>query len=195
MIPSARPTHTLSIAFMSPGEGDHWLNRLTARVSRHPLCHAEIHFETTNQCFSIVSGELASIRAKSLGNPNYRIVSLCVTASEYNACLSFCQTAANWELSFDELGMWRSYCGCGCCEPNSRQAGKTFCSKIVTEALQFAGLHEVQHLNPAITTPSRLYEAIHKSQRIVCASVPYKRGVLARTAFVNPPEHVRGLMR
>lgn len=194
MTPNARATHTLSIAFMSPGEDDPWLNRLTARVSRHPLCHAEIHFETNNKCFSIVSGELAGMRAKSLGNPNYRIVSLCVTASEYNACLSFCQTAGTWELSFDEHGMWRSYYGCGCCEPSSRQAGRTFCSKIVTEALQYAGLREVEHLNPAITTPSRLYDAIHQSPRVVCASVPYKRGMLAQTASVRPVEHARGSM-
>lgn len=183
-----RTTHTLNIAFMAPGDHDHWLNRLTAYVSKFPLCHTEIHFETTNQCFSILAGETASLRAKSLGNPNYRIVSLGVTAHEYHGCLTFCQAACTWGLEFDEAGMYRSYYGTGCCEPGSRQAGKTFCSKVVTEALQYAGVQEVEHLNPALTTPSRLYEAIHKSPRLMCASVPYKRSVLAHTGSIKSIE-------
>ena len=177
---TGRATHTLNIAFVSPDDGDHWLNRLTARASTHPLCHVEIHFETTNQCFSIIADDRgASLRTKSLGNPSYRIVSLGVTTSEYNTCLMFCQTASTWGLSFDEQGMWRSYFCCGCCEPSSQQVGRTFCSKIVTEALQYAGVPEVDRLNPATATPSRLYEALYRSPRIVCASVPYKREALA----------------
>lgn len=183
-----RSTHTLNIAFMTAAENDPWENRLTARVSRHPFCHTELHFETTNQCFSIVAGELAGLREKSLGNPNYRIVSLGVSAQEYQGSLAFCEAATSWGLDLDDNAMYRSYYGCGCCEPSSRMAGRTFCSKIVTEALQYGGVAEVDHLNPALTTPSRLYEAIHRSPRVVCASVPYKRGAMAHAATVRPPE-------
>lgn len=189
-----RTTHTINVAFMTASDNDHWLNRLTARVSKHPYCHVELHFDTTNQCFSIVSGELAALRDKSLGNPQYRIVSLGVTAGEYHGCLAFCQAATSWGLDLDDAAMIRSYYGCGCCEPSSRMSGRTFCSKIVTEALQYGGVPEVEHLNPAITTPSRLYEAIFRSRRIVCASVPYKRGVLASSLTVRPVEHALGSM-
>jgi hypothetical protein len=191
-----RTTHTLNVAFMLADESDHWLNRLTARVSKHPFCHCEIHFDTTNQCFSIQAGELAALRTKSLGNPNYRIVSLGVSAAEYQGCLSFCEAATSWGLGLDDHAMFRSYYGCGCCEPSSRMAGSTFCSKIVTEALQYGGVPEVERLNPATTTPSRLYDAVHRSGRVVCASVPYKRGVLAHAAATaRPAEPGLGCMR
>jgi len=49
--------------------------------------------------------------------------------------------------------------------------GKTFCSKIITEALQFAGSPEVRHLSPSAVTPSRLYEAVKDSERRVCHAV------------------------
>ena len=189
-----RATHTLNVAFMQADETDHWLNRLTASVSKHPYCHVEIHFDSTNQCFSIVAGELAALRSKSLGNPNYRIVSLGVSAAEYQGCLSFCEAATTWGLSLDDHAMVRSYYGCGCCEPSSRMAGQTFCSKIVAEALQYGGVPEVERLNPATTTPSRLYDAIHRSPRVVCASVPYKRGALAHAATVRPAEPGVGCM-
>lgn len=178
----SRATHTIGVAFVTPAPEDDWVNRLTARASRHPFCHVELHFDTTNQCFSIVTGEHAALRAKTLGNPGYRIVSLGVTGGEYHACLNFCQSASTWDLTFDEAGMWRSYFCCGCCELTSRQVGRTFCSKIIAEALQYAGLPETERLVPAATTPSRLYEALYRSPRVVLASVPYKRDALAQGA-------------
>jgi hypothetical protein len=54
----------------------------------------------------------------------------------------------------------------------------TFCSKIITEALQFAGLHEVEHITPAAATPSRLFDCVRASSRIACNSVPSKRQAL-----------------
>ena len=185
---SQRTTHTLNVAFLAAAPDDPWLNRLTARVSKHPFCHCELHFDSTNQCFSIQEGELAALRPKSLGNPNYRIVSLGVSASEHHGCLQFCQAATSWGLSLDDHAMFRSYYGCGCCEPSSRMAGQTFCSKIVTEALQHGGVREADRLDPATTTPSRLYDALHRSPRVVCGSVPYKRCALAHGAVVHPGE-------
>jgi hypothetical protein len=84
-----RQQKILTIAFLRSGAGDHWVNRLTSRVSTHPFCHAELFFESINQCFSIVWGETAGFRAKNLGNPNYQLVSLAVSQREYEACLEF----------------------------------------------------------------------------------------------------------
>ena len=176
-----RVARTLSFAFNVPTSDDPALNRLTAWISRHPVCHVELFFETVNQCFSIMMGEPAGLRTRNLSNPNYKILSITVSQSEYDTCLSFCQSASTWGLAFDDHAMFRSIYAPGCCEPSSQAAGKTFCSKIVTEALQYANIPEFEHLNPALTTPSRLYQAVSCSPRLVCSSVPFKRELLARS--------------
>lgn len=176
----AKQQRILTLAFLSPGDDDHWINRLAARVSRHPFCHVELYFEGTQQSFSIMWGETAGFRAKNLSNPNYKLVSLCVSAKEFDASLEFCRSAARLNLVFDERGMWSSWfprVGC-CVEPNSQQRGSTFCSKIITEALRFGGLQEVEDVNPSSATPSRLFEAVRFSRRIACNSVPFKRQAL-----------------
>ena len=104
---------TLTLAFVEPCENDHWLNRLTARVCKHPFCHVELYFGTTNQSFSILSGETANLRNKTLANPNYNLLTLAVTDHEYNSCLNYCIAAKSWDLKFDEEGMW----GAWLCQP------------------------------------------------------------------------------
>lgn len=178
----SRQQRILTIAFLRSEEGDHWMNRLTSRVSKHPFCHVELFFESTNQCFSIVWGETACFRTKNLSNPNYQLVSLAVSRQEYDTCLAFCRSAASQSLSFDDLGMWRSWFPCvftcTACDPSSQQKGCTFCSKIIAEALHFAGVNEVQHLLPASTTPSVLFDAVSASPRLICSGVPFKRQAL-----------------
>lgn len=172
----------LTLAFLVPTPDDHWLNRLTARVSAHPFCHVELYFESINQCFSIVSGEKAGFRFKNLSNPNYQLVSLLVSSKEYDRTLEFCQSVANQSMGFDERGMWASWfpsslC-CASCDSCSQHKGATFCSKIITEALQFASVREVEPLVAACTTPSVLFSSVKMSSRTACNSVPYKRQAL-----------------
>jgi hypothetical protein len=172
----------LTLAFLVPTPDDHWLNRLTARVSAHPVCHVELYFECINQCFSIISGEQAGFRCRNLSNPNYQLVTLLVSTKEYDRTLEFCRTIANQNMKFDERGMWASWfpsvvC-CSSCDSCSQQKGMTFCSKIITEALQCGGLREVDCLVAACTTPSVLFASVKKSSRSVCNSVPYKRQAL-----------------
>lgn len=179
----------LTLAFLVPTEGDHWANRLTGQVSEHPFCHAEIFFESLNQCFSIVWNETACFRSKNLSNPNYRLVSLAVAPKEYDACLEFCRSASAQNLRFDNWGMWRSWFPralvCTCCDSSSGLRGRTFCSKIITEALQHAGVREVETLLPAATTPSHLYKAVAPSSRVICCGVPVKRQALIRLSIVG----------
>jgi hypothetical protein len=127
-------------------------------------------------------GEQAGFRVKNLSNPNYSLISLAVTAKEYDSVLDFCKSVASQKLVFDNRGMWVSWfpslvC-CATCEANSQQKGATFCSKIITEALQFGGLREVEFVHPSAVTPSRLFESIRQSGRIACCSVPFKRQAL-----------------
>lgn len=171
----------LTLAFLVPVPDDHWANRLSAMASKHPFCHVELYFESLQQSFSIVWGETAGFRGKSLSNPNYTLVSLCVAPKEYDTTLEFCRSAACQGLVFDERGMWMSWSSPLCCcvaGPTSQQRGATFCSKIITEALQFGGLREVEGLDPCSMTPSRLFDCIRGSTRTACNSVPFKRQAL-----------------
>jgi hypothetical protein len=172
----------LTLAFLRPSPDDHWVNRLAARASKHPICHAELYFESLQQSFSIMWGETANFRTRNLSNPNYTLVSLSVSSKEYDACLEFCRSTSTLNLTFDDRGMWTSWLspvvGCSVCDATSQQKGHTFCSKIITEALQFGGLREVEALRPSAVTPSRLYECVRHSGRVACNSVPFKRQAL-----------------
>lgn len=184
----ARPQRILTLAFLHPSPDDHWINRLAARASTHSFCHVELYFESIQQSFSIMWGETAGFRAKNLSNPNYSLVSLSVTAKEYDACLDFCRSAASQALAFDERGMWASWFPSvtPCChEPTSQQRGATFCSKIIAEALQFGEVQETLDLRPSFTTPSRLYERVRQSQRIACSGVPFKRQALMTLSTIG----------
>lgn len=172
----------LTLAFLKPSPDDHWINLLSARASSHPFCHVELYFESLQQSFSIMWGETAGFRARNLSNPNYTLISLMVSSKEYDACLAFCLSAAKHELGFDSRGMWGSWfstgTGCSACDATSEQVGATFCSKIITEALQFGEVREVQDYRPSAMTPSRLFAKVHRSGRVACNSVPFKRQAL-----------------
>lgn len=170
-------SHVLTLGFLRPGPQDHWLNRLIATplVSRHPFCHVELYFEGQGQAFSIVWGERAGLKAKSMANPQYSLLSVCVSRGEYDKTLEFCRTLSTQNITFDDWSMTRSLCACPCVERNSQEVGASFCSKLIAEALQFGGVGEVEDLAPSAATPSRLYECFRQSPRLVCNSVPYKR--------------------
>ncbi len=179
----------LTVAFLRPSPDDHWANTLTARVSRHPFCHVELFFESLNQSFSVVWGETAGFRPKNLSNPNYHVVSLGVSVQEYDRCLEYCKTCVTHVLPFDDCGMWRSWfppcLSCTWCDGSSHSKGRTFCSKLITEALQFGGVVEVGSLLPSATTPSMLFQALAGSPRIICSGVPFKRQAIQR--WFSPP--------
>lgn len=159
----------LTLAFFSPTVEDDWMNRLVARVSKYPYCHIELYFESTNQCFSILYGGKAELRTKTLQSPCYEIVTLGVTLQEYDACLNFCRNVSKQTITFDNIGMILSWFKLGFTKKD-----KTFCSKIICEALQYAKVEEVKNRLAYGCTPSRLYGDVMHSKRRICASVPYK---------------------
>ena len=179
----------LGLAFLHPSADadEPWMNRLTGWVSSHNVCHVELYFPTLDQCFSVQSGGVAQLRHKQLSNPGYTVVTLGVSRKEYDDCLCFCKGAVG--IPFADAPMLRAYVHglvtptpiLACAESSSQASGATFCSKIVTEALQFADVREVADLHPACSTPSRLLVAVSGSERRVVGSVPYKeRSMLAK---------------
>ena len=177
----------LTFAFLQQEPDDHWINQATGYFSAHNKCHVELFFKSLNQCFSIVWGKTACFRAKCLSNPQYKIVSIMVFTKEYNYCLAFCQRVAALGCRLDYFGIWTSYVPCcvrSVASGTTEQLQKTFCSKLLVEALHAAQSLEVHNLHPSGATPSRLYSALLYLPQQVCGSVQFKRRDMALHAFV-----------
>lgn len=178
----------LTLAFVRPGPEDPAFNRVVARVCKHGICHTELVFEDT-MAFSIFAGQEVFFRPRTLSNPEYELVTLSVSHTEYVSAYSFCKQAVESRIGFTDVGMIAAYFqpkGCACINTSSSlAAGHTFCSKIVTEALQFAGVREVEALSPCTTTPSCLYEAVKDSPRKLLYSVPYKCEQLKHSGVIT----------
>ena len=198
-----RRGRVLTIAFLRiAADDDDRVNRLTACVSRNKFCHAELVFDK-GVSFSVQSGRVAGLRARTLSNPHYELVPLLVSGREYRLCFQFCVNASQKGMGFDSRGMYCSFfrpgasCGC-CCDRPSEAEGVTFCSKIIVEALQFGGVSEADRLVPSSTTPSRLYDAVSGSDRRICDSVrvqcPGGLQLLAHPLTVMPPDAVQSMM-
>ena len=178
----------LTLAFVRPGGGDPLFNRIVARACKHGICHAELVFED-NMAFSIYAGNQVFFKPRTLSNPEYELITLSVSQREYTSAYSFCKQAVQNCIGFTDTGMLAAYFqprGCPCINTSSSlTAGHTFCSKIVTEALQFAEVEEVQALSPCTTTPSCLYEAVKDSPRKLLCSVPYKCEQLRHSGVIT----------
>ena len=160
----------LTLAVLRPAPDDFLENRVTAAVSRHGVCHAELVFEN-GAAFSIYQGGVTSLRHRTLSNPNYETVTLSVSPAEYAACLQFCNHSHRQQYAFDTLGMYFAPLHPPCLSRSSAEVGRTFCSKIIAEALQFARVPEVDCLVPSSSTPSGLYASFIASPRRVCHSL------------------------
>lgn len=166
----------LTLAFLRPAADDKIMNRLTAWASRHGICHVELVFEG-GLAFSIYKETGPFLRQRSMSNPGYEFVSLSVSQKEYRAALQFCRSAVAEGYAFDDRGLYlASVHPGGCMDKPSSALGKTFCSKIIAEALQFADVEEVDSLYPSSVTPSSLYAAVKDSQRRVCYCIRPTKG-------------------
>ncbi len=179
----------LIIAFLFPNGSDNpALNKFVAKMSKYKTCHVELVFED-DMAFSIFAGNNVFFKQRSFSNPDYSLISLSIPQEEYSALYNFCQSVVTHNLGFTDLGMIFSYFQPTQCPfyntASSVQVGYTFCSKIVTEALQFAGTPEVDHLIPCTTTPSCLYGAFKDSPRKILSSVHYKQEQLRQVGVIR----------
>jgi hypothetical protein len=176
LCPAPKPrTRILVVAFLFPGPDDDKINQMVAKLSFYPCCHVELVFED-QMAFSIFKGSNLFFKQRSFSNPEYQLILLFVSPSEYDAVYSFCQQAHSSEVGFTDAGIVAAYAQ-PCPIFNTRpsfELGYTFCSKIVTEALQMGNVPEVEHLVPCMTTPSTLFSALKDSRRVVSHTVPYK---------------------
>jgi hypothetical protein len=158
-----------------------------AEISKHKTCHVELVFED-DMAFSIFAGSNLFFKQRSFSNPDYVLIPLSISNAEYTNIYNFCQSAATHDIGFTDFGMVFSYFQPKHCPfintAPSMQVGRTFCSKIVAEALQFAGTPEVEHLIPCTTTPSCLYESFKDSPRKIMSSVGYRMEQLRQIGVV-----------
>lgn len=182
---------TLKFAFLFPGPDDPWINRVVAKVSKHPVCHVELVFED-DMSFSIFQGSELFFKPRTFSNPEYKILAINVSGPEYFGTRAFCEGAVKQNLGFTDVGMVGACMqprNCAvCCYKPSEETGYTFCSKIITEALQAGKLPEVEGLHPCTTSPSNLLDVLSESPRRVCDTNSYKMSLVIKNAqvvFVN----------
>lgn len=178
----------LTVAFLFPDSRyNPLLNTLVARISKHKTCHVELVFED-DMAFSIFAGSNLFFKQRTFNNPDYVLIPLSIPNAEYATLYNFCQSVVTHDICFTDVGMVFSYLQPKHCPfintAPSMQLGQTFCSKIVAEALQFAGTPEVEHLIPCTTTPSCLYDAFKDSPRKIMSSVGSRRDKLRQIGVV-----------
>jgi hypothetical protein len=172
----------LTLALMKTDENDHWANRL-AGLACDGLCHAELVFDAHSHAmengalaFSVQSGEQVRLKPKTFANPAYQFFTIVVSPAEYNSAYEFATAAHQKGLAFSDKDMALSIVHPGsCAHVSSLALGRSFCSKIITEALQAARCEEFEHICPSRATPDTLRKAIENSGRRVTACIEFKR--------------------
>lgn len=180
--------HVIHVLFLETQPDDPWLNRATAnigeRVHGRGFCHVEItmpNIYSGNSAYvssSIYNGETVTLtQTKTFANPQYVQHSMTVSTRELRDMLKFVNSSHERRVGFDQLGM---YCALLPFEIRSKPENSTFCSRYVTECLQFADLPYMRELNSALVTPSKLYKILttKNNQPTVLGSVGYKQRVL-----------------
>ena len=102
--------------------------------------------------------------------------------AQYDAARAFCQRACEAQHGFDTLGMFASVLPF---RVAPQRSAHTFCSRLVTGALQHVGVAAVAGMDPALTTPSRLHAALASAAQGVVDTVPAR---CARLDYAVPPE-------
>jgi hypothetical protein len=181
------------LMFYDPPDNDHLINRTVKNIDG-PFSHVELVFPCyrkktqvvmTGQNYqtkpiekqtrllygsSIFQNGTVFFQEKEYQRDGYTSIGLRINKRMHEALVFFCQDAAARGVKFDYLGMARA------CLPivlMPHDPMLTFCSKFVTDALQFAGIEEAKELESRITTPSALYRHVRTKLRaysIVTAS-------------------------
>lgn len=168
----------LTLVFLHITDDEPCMNRLTAWVSKHPVCHVELGFEN-NMYFSIMADQTVILRHRTLENPMYESVSLQVSDSVYHQCYADCMDLSRRGITFDHCGLYGVLCfkwfPWFSSNPALSDIRATFCSKIITQLLQKHGVKEVMYLNPSSTSPSDLLDAVKGSYNNVIFSTRFNR--------------------
>eukprot|EP00961_Rhodomonas_salina_P292310 3932837-Rhodomonas_salina.1 len=151
--------YEILLMFYEPQADDHYFNHLVSNFSGR-YSHVEICFPTytnrqenaydTTQCTrgdtkvlfgsSIFQNGTVFFKRKEYSRDGYTSIGIRIDRGCHDALVRFCQEAATRAVAFDAPGMARA------CLPfvlMPHDPDKTFCSKYVADALQYAGVQGV----------------------------------------------------
>lgn len=157
----------INVMFYTPPHTDSFLNRAVSWYDP-PYSHVELSFEDGHAC-SIFNGESVFMQQRSYANPNYDVLTIGVSHDSYLKVLTFCKKLHKQKVGFDSWGMFSSvipFCS------QSPRHDATFCSRLVTEALQQASLAALEGENSVKMTPSRLHRLIKVVPDTMLDTVP-----------------------
>jgi len=143
---------SLRVWFYDPAaDSEGIINKLVASIDR-PFCHVELQFADDRAC-SIYMGSAVALRTRTFDSPNYVCLRLPCTDVQHTLAASHAEHMHGKGLLFSSLQMtscllWAS------AVPSPKN---TFCSKLVTEILQQAGL-----VGPGVDAHSTSPSALHR---------------------------------
>ena len=148
------------LLFYKPSPTDHILNRIVAKADP-PFSHVEIAFperhgempwEREIWGSSIFQGETVFYKPRTYQRDGYVCLALEVSLHQQKSIMQFCEARANAGVPFHANAMYFAYLPF-----QMVYTSGTFCSKHITEALQYGCVGNSHLLNPALTTPSRMH--------------------------------------
>lgn len=174
------------LMFYEPQEGDHYFNHIVKSLSSGTFSHVEISFPTYSRKYipqqkktqdirilygsSIFQNGKVFFHEKQYSRSGYTSIGILTSRHKHDMLIAYCQTAAQKGIKFDGYGM---LCACLPIIITPHKPDATFCSKFVTDALQYANISEVNDIDSRNTTPSSLYNHIRSkmhTRSVVTAS-------------------------
>lgn len=172
------------LLFYKPSPTDHILNRIVAKADP-PYSHVEIAFpeqhgdmpwEREMWGSSIFQGETVFYKPRTYQREGYVCLALEVSRTQQHRIQDFCNRQAQAGIAFNANAMYFAYLPFQLVFTTG-----TFCSKHITEALQYGHVGNSHVLNPALTTPSRLHCFFSSSKN----GSPIIQGIPARMRKAN----------
>ena len=185
----------LQLMFYVPPDDDFLVNRLVAWATAEKtythrgnselqrFAHVELSFDDDPNgsgkldphrtlAFSIVQNSTVFFQFKSW-RESYVAVTLMVSHEQYAWLFTRCLELSQQKIAFDSFGMYAShFAPSAVLTRRTREEHGTFCSRIITEVLQEAGIggKAVEALVPAATTPCKLFVSVRPQVSDVCSA-------------------------
>jgi hypothetical protein len=193
--PTFEKMYEVDLLFYIPQADDHYINHIVAKLSG-PFSHVEIGFRSfshininsmgvasTSECLygsSIFQGGEVFFKPKSYSRDGYTSIGLKLNKRQHDAMLAYCQQSAKMGIKFDAWAMIRASFPIVLFADTP---DRTFCSKYVTDALKYAGIPEMAHLESRTTTPSSLYKHIKSEMKsyFIVSATPHRLKSLSTT--------------
>jgi len=145
---------TLRVWFYDPAaDSEGFVNKVVASIDR-PFCHVELQFADDRAC-SIYMGSKIAMRMRTFESPNYVCLQVPCSDTQHTIATGHAEHLHDLGLVFSSLQMT----SCLLWSAVANNPKHTFCSKLVTEILQQAGLVS-DNIDAHLTSPSALHRLL-----------------------------------